>query len=171
MNQHRGFSMNIQMMVQTNHESISPQDSDSITIDTRVVNALTTATISSRQKHIVDGIKYMEQFVIEGGNPLSGTIKAGGNKNAAIKMIPACLLTEEPVILHNMPQIGDVLTTLDIMRQLGASVDWLDDTSVRIHAQHINATEIDPALAGKIRASIVFAGPMLARMGRIRLPI
>ncbi len=113
----------------------------------------------------------MEQFVIEGGKPLSGTIKAGGNKNAAIKMIPACLLTEEPVILHNMPKIGDVLTTLDIMRQLGADVTWLTDSSIRIHAQHINTTEIDAALATKIRASIVFAGPMLARMGRIRLPI
>jgi len=113
----------------------------------------------------------MEQFVIEGGKPLSGTIKASGNKNAAIKMIPACLLTEEPVILRNMPNIGDVQTTLDIMRQLGAEVVWLDDTSVRIHAQHIKTTEIDPDLATKIRASIVFAGPMLARMGRIRLPI
>ena len=65
----------------------------------------------------------MEQFVIEGGKPLSGTIKASGNKNAATKMIPACLLTEEPVILHNMPNIGDVHTTLNIMRQLGADVD------------------------------------------------
>ncbi len=86
----------------------------------------------------------MEQFVIEGGKPLSGTIKASGNKNAAIKMIPACLLTEEPVVLRNMPNIGDVRTTLDIMRQLGAKVSWLDSTSVRIHAQHINTTEIDP---------------------------
>jgi len=113
----------------------------------------------------------MEQFVIEGGKPLSGTIKASGNKNAAIKMIPACLLTEEPVILRNMPKIGDVLTTLDIMSQLGAEVTWLDNSSVRIHAQHINTTEIDPTLASKIRASIVFAGPMLARKGRIRLSI
>ncbi|MEP6985584.1 MAG: UDP-N-acetylglucosamine 1-carboxyvinyltransferase [Chloroflexota bacterium] len=113
----------------------------------------------------------MEQFVIEGGKPLSGTIKASGNKNAAIKMIPACLLTDEAVILRNMPKIGDVLTTLDIMRQLGADITWLDDTSVRIHAQHIKTTEIDSALASKIRASIVFAGPMLARMGRIHLPI
>ncbi|MBI1276519.1 MAG: UDP-N-acetylglucosamine 1-carboxyvinyltransferase [Anaerolineaceae bacterium] len=113
----------------------------------------------------------MEQFVIQGGKPLSGTIKAGGNKNAAIKMIPACLLTEEPVILRNMPKIGDVLTTLDIMRQLGADVTWVDSSSVRIHAQNISTTDVDPTLASKIRASIVFAGPMLARMRRIRLPI
>ena len=113
----------------------------------------------------------MEQFVIEGGHPLSGTIKASGNKNAALKMIPACLLTEEAVVLRNMPNIGDVQTALDIMRQLGAEVIWLDSTTVRIHAQHITTTEIDVTLASKIRASIVFAGPMLARMGRIRLPI
>ena len=85
----------------------------------------------------------MEQFVIEGGHPLSGTIKASGNKNAAIKMIPACLLTEEPVMLRTVPYIGDVLTTLDIMRHLGAEITWLDSSSVLIHAQHINTTEID----------------------------
>lgn len=113
----------------------------------------------------------MEQFVIEGGHPISGTIKAGGNKNAAIKMIPACLLTDEPVTLHNMPDIGDVRTTLDIMRQLGAAVTWLDSNTVRIHAESIHTSDIDPALATKIRASVVFAGPMLARCGQVRLPI
>ena len=113
----------------------------------------------------------MEQFVIEGGHSISGTIKAGGNKNAAIKMIPACLLTEEPVTLHNMPNIGDVRITLDIMRQLGATVTWLDNNTVRIHAASISTTDLDPALATKIRASVVFAGPMLARCGQVRLPI
>ncbi len=113
----------------------------------------------------------MEQFVIEGGHPISGTIKASGNKNAAIKMIPACLLTEEPVTLRNMPNIGDVRTTLDIMRQLGATVTWLDSSTVRIHAESIITSDIDPALATKIRASVVFAGPMLARCGQVRLPI
>lgn len=113
----------------------------------------------------------MEQFVIEGGHPISGSIKASGNKNAAIKMIPACLLTDEPVTLHNVPNIGDVRTTLDIMRQLGASVTWLDSNTVIIHAATISTTSIDPALATKIRASIVFAGPMLARCKQVRLPI
>ncbi|MCA0452853.1 MAG: UDP-N-acetylglucosamine 1-carboxyvinyltransferase [Chloroflexi bacterium] len=113
----------------------------------------------------------MEQFVIEGGHPISGTIKAGGNKNAAIKMIPACLLTEEPVTLRNMPNIGDVRITLDIMRQLGAEVTWLDNNTVRIHAATITTSDLDPALATKIRASVVFAGPMLARCGQVRLPI
>jgi UDP-N-acetylglucosamine 1-carboxyvinyltransferase len=113
----------------------------------------------------------MEQFVIEGGYALAGEIKASGNKNAALKMIPACLLTDEPVILKNVPNIGDVRTTLEIMRQLGASADWLDDNSLLIHAQNISTRAIDQALATKIRASVVFAGPMLARCGQIRLPM
>lgn len=113
----------------------------------------------------------MEQFVIEGGYALAGEIKASGNKNAALKMIPACLLTDEPVTLKNVPNIGDVRTTLEIMRQLGASADWLDDNSLLIHAQNISTRTIDDALATKIRASVVFAGPMLARCGQIRLPM
>jgi UDP-N-acetylglucosamine 1-carboxyvinyltransferase len=113
----------------------------------------------------------MHQFIIEGGHRLSGTLKAGGNKNAAIKMLPACLLTDEPVILHNMPNIGDVQITIEIMRQLGAEVTWEATNTLRVHAHHIHTTKIDPALAGKIRASIVFAGPMLARCGEVYLPV
>lgn len=113
----------------------------------------------------------MEQFVIEGGHALTGEIKASGNKNAALKMIPACLLTDEPVTLKNVPDIGDVRTTLEIMRQLGARADWLDDSTLLIHAQNISTLAIDEALATKIRASVVFAGPMLARCGHIRLPM
>lgn len=113
----------------------------------------------------------MEQFVIEGGHPISGEVVAGGNKNAAIKMIPACLLTDQPVTLHNVPHIGDVQTTVDIMRHLGAEVQWQDTNTLYIHAKNINTTAIDPALAQKIRASIVFAGPMLARCGQLQLPV
>ncbi len=113
----------------------------------------------------------MEQFIIEGGHPLSGTVQASGNKNAAIKMIPACLLSEEPITLHNVPNIGDVRTTLEIMRSLGVSVTWESENTLRIHAKTIQTTNIDPALAGRIRASIVFAGPMLARCGEVRLPV
>jgi UDP-N-acetylglucosamine 1-carboxyvinyltransferase len=113
----------------------------------------------------------MEQFIIEGGHPLSGTVQASGNKNAAIKMIPACLLSEEPITLHNVPNIGDVRTTLEIMRSLGVLVTWESENTLRIHAKTIQTTNIDPALAGRIRASIVFAGPMLARCGEVRLPV
>lgn len=113
----------------------------------------------------------MEQFIIEGGHPLSGEIKATGNKNAALKMIPACLLTDEPVILHNVPEIVDVQVTLDLMRELGAEVQWIEANTLRIHAHNLTTTALNPTLAQKVRASVVFAGPMLARMGQILLPV
>jgi UDP-N-acetylglucosamine 1-carboxyvinyltransferase len=113
----------------------------------------------------------MEQFVIQGGHPISGEVTASGNKNAAIKMIPACLLTDAPVTLYNVPSISDVHTTIDIMRHLGAQVEWQAQNTLHIHAKHINTTVIDPVLAQRIRASVVFAGPMLARCGQIHLAI
>jgi UDP-N-acetylglucosamine 1-carboxyvinyltransferase len=112
----------------------------------------------------------MQQFVIEGGYPLSGEMTPGGNKNAALKMLPACLLTDEPVILRNVPNIGDVRVTIRVLQGLGAEVEWLDAKTLRVHAHNITSTEIDPALAQKIRASMVFAGPMLARCGKLTLP-
>ncbi len=113
----------------------------------------------------------MQQFVIEGGHRLSGTIKASGNKNAALKMLPACLLTDEPVILRNMPDIGDIRTLIDIMRKLGVEITWLDTSTLHVHAKNIISTSIDAQLAGKLRASFVMAGPMLGRMRRIFLPV
>lgn len=112
----------------------------------------------------------MSSLTIEGGRTLRGTITAGGNKNAALKLIPACLLTDQPVVLHNIPDIDDVRTALAIMRDLGAEVTKLGSGSWRIHAVNIEKYEIDSHLAGKIRASFVFSGPMLARMGRLTLP-
>ncbi len=112
----------------------------------------------------------MQQFIIEGGYPLNGELKVGGNKNAALKMIPACLLTDEPVFLHNVPDIGDVRVIIEIMRQLGARVEWQDSNVLLVHANNLMTTAIAPELAQKVRASIVFAGPMLARMGRVDLP-
>jgi UDP-N-acetylglucosamine 1-carboxyvinyltransferase len=113
----------------------------------------------------------MEKFVIEGGHPLSGTVKVSGNKNAALKLLPACLLSDEPIVLHNIPQIQDVIFTLDLLADLGASVTDLGGGSWRIHAANINKTELDSRLASKIRASFVFSGPMLARMGQVTLPM
>ncbi len=113
----------------------------------------------------------MQQFIIEGGHRLSGAIKAGGNKNAALKMLPACLLTEEPVALNNVPDIGDVRVTLDILRQLGVAVEGPAAETVRVEAKQIASTTIDPALGQKIRASIVLAGPLLGRCGQITLPL
>jgi UDP-N-acetylglucosamine 1-carboxyvinyltransferase len=113
----------------------------------------------------------MQQFVIEGGHRLAGEIKANGNKNAATKMLPACLLTDEPVTLHNVPDIADVRTTIEIMRRLGVEVDWQAGNTVRVHAKNVTTSAIDPTLAQKIRASVVFAGPLLGRLGAVRLPI
>ena len=112
----------------------------------------------------------MQQFIIEGGHALNGTITASGNKNASLKMLAACLLTDEPVILRNMPDIGDVRTLIEIMRRLGVQIDWLSESRLRVHAQTITSTEVDAALARKMRSSIVLAGPMLARCGKVFLP-
>lgn len=111
----------------------------------------------------------MEQFIIEGGHRLSGEIKASGNKNAALKLIAAALLTDEPVTLRNMPNIADVRIMCDIVRGLGPTVEWLEDGVLRIHAKEIVTHRADPALTQKIRASIVLAGPMLARHGALDL--
>lgn len=113
----------------------------------------------------------MNKFIIEGGHPLKGTIKASGNKNAALKLLPACLLTDEPVILHNVPDIQDVRNTRAVMRDLGVDVTPLGEGSWRIHAQQVVKSELSPELAGRTRASFVFAGPMLARLGQVTLPL
>lgn len=113
----------------------------------------------------------MSKFIIEGGQPLNGTVTASGNKNAALKLLPACLLTEEPVILHNIPAIRDVENTILILRDLGVEMTSLGNGSWRVHARDVAKTELDPVLAGRTRASFVFAGPMLARAGQVRLPI
>jgi len=112
----------------------------------------------------------MSQLIIEGGHKLQGTITAGGNKNAALKLLPACLLTDEPVTLHNIPNIADVRTEINILKDLGVEIKQLGPGSYRIQAAEVTKTDIDSELASQIRASFVFSGPMLARMGRIRLP-
>ena len=111
-----------------------------------------------------------EQFVIEGNHPLHGEVMASGNKNAALKMLPACLLTEEPVVLQNVPDIADVRVTFELLRSIGAEVEDLGDHRVRVHAQNITNHRMERKLAQKTRASIVFAGPMLARAGQLELP-
>jgi UDP-N-acetylglucosamine 1-carboxyvinyltransferase len=113
----------------------------------------------------------MSKFIIEGGHPLNGEVTIGGNKNAALKLLPACLLTDEPVILHNIPAISDVQNTMAILRDLGVELTPLGEGSWRIHARNVTKTELDPKLAAHTRASFVFAGPMLGRMGRVCLPI
>lgn len=113
----------------------------------------------------------MEHFIIEGGVPLRGTVRPSGNKNAILKMLPACLLTDEVVTLRNVPDILDVRVTLEIMRRLGVEVEWLDATTLRVRASEVTSRTLDSALAQRIRTSFVFAGPMLARVGGINVPM
>lgn len=113
----------------------------------------------------------MQQFLIEGGHPIGGSMRARGNKNAATKMLPACLLCDEPVLLHNVPDIVDVQVVIELMRQLGAEVEWTAAATLRVHARDIRQSELDPELAGRIRASVVFAGALLGRTGKAIMPV
>src|SRR3954462_954101 len=107
----------------------------------------------------------MERFVVEGGRRLEGTIRPGGNKNAALPILAACLLTDEPIVLRNLPDIQDVRGMLQIMEGIGASIENLEANVVCIHTKSECSAEPDPELSRKIRASILLAGPLLARCG------
>jgi UDP-N-acetylglucosamine 1-carboxyvinyltransferase len=120
------------------------------------------------QTAVADALK--QSFVIEGGCRLSGRVRAAGNKNAALPILAACLLTDEPVALENVPRISDVETMLALLRQLGAEADWTGANEVRVHATDIATTELDEDLCREIRASILLAGPLLARCGRASVP-
>jgi len=112
----------------------------------------------------------MEKFLIEGGVPLNGEVTPAGNKNAALPLLAACLLTEEPVVLHNVPQIKDVSVMRHLLESLGASVEQLDTTSWRITARDLKPADLDPDFCRQIRASILVAGPLSARIGEFKLP-
>jgi UDP-N-acetylglucosamine 1-carboxyvinyltransferase len=112
----------------------------------------------------------MPKFVVEGGHPLNGTIRPAGNKNAALPILAATLLTEEEVVLENVPAIRDVRTLIELLGVLGAQTEWTGPNTVRIRATDVRASKIDPELAARIRASILLAGPMLARAGSMTLP-
>jgi UDP-N-acetylglucosamine 1-carboxyvinyltransferase len=112
----------------------------------------------------------MEEFVIEGGIPLRGEVTPSGNKNAALPLLAACLLTAEPVILRNLPQIRDVQAMRKLIESLGAVVEELDANTWRITTRELTASHLDPDLCRRIRASILVAGPVLARAGGINLP-
>ena len=111
-----------------------------------------------------------ESFVIEGGEPLNGRVKAAGNKNGALPILAACLLTDEPVLLHNVPRIRDVETMVALIADLGADVEWTGGNDVRVHAAGRSSHELDAELARRIRASFLLAGPLLAREGRASVP-
>lgn len=110
------------------------------------------------------------QFVVQGGHKLSGTIVPSGNKNAALPIICAALLTEHPVVLENVPRIRDVETLVDLIATLGVDVKWADRNTLHIHAKTVKSASLDPKLCRRIRASILLAAPLLARCGSIELP-
>ena len=112
----------------------------------------------------------MDKFIIEGGTPLRGEVVPAGNKNAALPLVAACLLTEEPVVLRNVPRIKDVDVMKRLIESLGAQVENLDATSWRITARDLRPADLDPDLCRRIRASILVAGPMSARVGEFKLP-
>ncbi|HVB31334.1 MAG TPA: UDP-N-acetylglucosamine 1-carboxyvinyltransferase [Gemmatimonadaceae bacterium] len=110
------------------------------------------------------------QFVVQGGHSLSGTIRPAGNKNAALPIIAATLLTEQPVTLTNVPRIRDVETLVELVRSVGASAEWSDRNTLAVHARSVHAARLDPVLCARIRASILLAAPLLARSGAVVLP-
>jgi UDP-N-acetylglucosamine 1-carboxyvinyltransferase len=120
--------------------------------------------------HSLSDLMSSVQYVVEGGHRLSGTIQPAGNKNAALPIIAAALLTEHPVTLENVPRIRDTEILVQLVQSVGASAEWMDKNTLRIHAKEIRTDALDPDLCAKIRASILLAGPLLARRGHVILP-
>ncbi len=112
----------------------------------------------------------MEKFVIEGGVPLSGTVTPAGNKNGALPILAACLLTDDEVILRNVPRISDVDAMVGLLQSLGARVTWIGPGEVSVDTSGVDRTDVDRDLAERIRASFLLAGPLLGRFGRALMP-
>src|SRR5437764_12237625 len=112
----------------------------------------------------------MEKFVIEGGVPLSGTVVPAGNKNGVLPILAACLLTEDEVVLRNVPRIADAEAMALLLETLGATVEWLGPGEVSVNASGVDRYDVDRELAERIRASFLLAGPLLARFGHAHMP-
>jgi UDP-N-acetylglucosamine 1-carboxyvinyltransferase len=110
------------------------------------------------------------RFVVKGNRPLNGTVRPAGNKNAALPAIAAALLADGPVELGNMPRIRDVETMLALVADLGTSISWTGPNRVQVDARAATSKALSPELCARIRASILLAGPLLARFGRVTLP-
>ena len=111
----------------------------------------------------------MLKYVIEGKAPLQGTITPSGNKNEALPVLVACLLSKEPITLKRLPKIKDILTLCEILKNLGVDLEWLDNDTLTVHAKKLKSSKPDPKLCSYIRASILLMGPLLARMGELEL--
>jgi UDP-N-acetylglucosamine 1-carboxyvinyltransferase len=112
----------------------------------------------------------MSTFIVEGGRTLHGRIRPAGNKNAALPCLAATVLTDAPVTVGNVPRIRDVLTLLEIIESLGARVTWDDAETVTVDAGGVSVGRVDRKMAARIRASLLLAGPLLARFGEVELP-
>jgi UDP-N-acetylglucosamine 1-carboxyvinyltransferase len=112
----------------------------------------------------------MDKFVIEGGVPLNGEVTPAGNKNAALPLLAASLLTNEPIVLRNIPQIQDTQVMRRLVESLGVQIENLDATAWRVTARDLRLADLNPDLCRKIRASILIAGPLSARIGEFKLP-
>ena len=112
----------------------------------------------------------MQSFVIEGGHPLAGTVRASGNKNGALPILAASVLASDEVRLSNVPRIRDVETMVELLADIGADVEWTGDNDLRVDARGVAKTDLDADLAREIRASFLLAGPLLTRFGRVTVP-
>src|SRR5439155_25458391 len=101
---------------------------------------------------------------------LHGRIQAAGNKNGALPILAACVLTSEPVTLHNVPRIADVETMMELLNDIGAEADWTGSNEVHVHAADVTKQELDEELCSRMRASFLLAGPLLARLGAVSAP-
>jgi UDP-N-acetylglucosamine 1-carboxyvinyltransferase len=111
----------------------------------------------------------MAKLRIEGGRRLSGRITVEGNKNSALPLLAACLLTDQECVLSNVPRIRDVDVLVQLMKGLGATVDGIGTSTLRIRCQKITTDRPDPVLVGKLRGSVLLLGPLLARRGSAHL--
>lgn len=110
------------------------------------------------------------QYIVEGGHRLSGTLEPSGNKNAALPIVAAALLTDQRVELTNVPRIRDIEVLVELIQSVGAEARWLGRNHLEIRAATLRPADLDPDLCARVRASILLAGPMLARCGEVRLP-
>src|SRR5207302_922610 len=111
-------------------------------------------------------VKLMEKFLIDGGAPLSGTLVPAGNKNGALPILASCVLTDDEVVVRNVPRVRDVEALLRILASLGVEVSWRGPNEVALCAAGVHDVEVREELAELIRASFLLAGPLLARFGR-----
>src|SRR5450755_1316593 len=111
----------------------------------------------------------MDRMIIRGGVPLRGTVELSGSKNAALPLIMASVLTDEPLIIRNVPRLRDVRTAMELLMGLGVEARWIGDHELELNARNLNSHDAPYELVKTMRASFVALGPLLARCGRARV--